>query len=263
MTRKSFILMVAVFLLAVSGFAFFIHSLNTQAIGEERGDRRGFSFTGREKSGEDRAVTTIQPQNQPPEGNWILMGTDSDEGYPYDLKALYAQDHSGILYFKVEFYRDWVEWWTVSGAIVMDTDDDSTTACEDQPPGQNHGMGADYWINFGDEGNEMYKCIGPPYEWDWYNPIPLAYVNAMDDTNIIVLGVYLSDVETAGIIDCATWNWEWLPGEDVVDWIPDTGHFTFSLCNCGDANGDGAVDVADVMYLINYVFLGTAPPDCY
>jgi hypothetical protein len=31
----------------------------------------------------------------------------------------------------------------------------------------------------------------------------------------------------------------------------------------GDANCDGGVDIADVMYLINYLFLGTAPPGCY
>ena len=29
----------------------------------------------------------------------------------------------------------------------------------------------------------------------------------------------------------------------------------------GDANGDGVTDVADVMYLINYLFIGGAPPD--
>jgi hypothetical protein len=30
----------------------------------------------------------------------------------------------------------------------------------------------------------------------------------------------------------------------------------------GDANSDGAVDVADVMYLINYLFIGGSPPGC-
>jgi len=29
----------------------------------------------------------------------------------------------------------------------------------------------------------------------------------------------------------------------------------------GDANGDGAVDVSDISYLINYLFLGTSPPE--
>jgi hypothetical protein len=30
----------------------------------------------------------------------------------------------------------------------------------------------------------------------------------------------------------------------------------------GDVNSDGVVDVADVMYLINYLFIGGSPPDC-
>ncbi len=30
----------------------------------------------------------------------------------------------------------------------------------------------------------------------------------------------------------------------------------------GDASGDGGVDVADVMYLINYLFIGGLPPNC-
>ena len=32
---------------------------------------------------------------------------------------------------------------------------------------------------------------------------------------------------------------------------------------CGDASGDEAVNVSDAVYIINYVFLGTAPPDPY
>ncbi len=31
----------------------------------------------------------------------------------------------------------------------------------------------------------------------------------------------------------------------------------------GDANCDGVVDVADVVYLINYLFLDGSPPGCY
>ncbi|MBD3218191.1 MAG: hypothetical protein GF310_07935, partial [candidate division Zixibacteria bacterium] len=32
---------------------------------------------------------------------------------------------------------------------------------------------------------------------------------------------------------------------------------------CGDANGDGAVNVSDAVWVINYVFIGgAAPGDC-
>ena len=30
---------------------------------------------------------------------------------------------------------------------------------------------------------------------------------------------------------------------------------------CGDCNGDGLIDVADVVYLVNYLFLDEPPPD--
>ncbi len=32
--------------------------------------------------------------------------------------------------------------------------------------------------------------------------------------------------------------------------------------DAGDANCDGVVDIGDVIYIINYLFLGTAPPGC-
>jgi hypothetical protein len=31
-------------------------------------------------------------------------------------------------------------------------------------------------------------------------------------------------------------------------------------CLCGDANGDGIVNSADIGYLINYIFVGGPPP---
>ncbi len=37
-----------------------------------------------------------------------------------------------------------------------------------------------------------------------------------------------------------------------VHWVP---HLR------GDANGDGVIDIGDVIYLINYLFLGTSPPE--
>jgi outer membrane protein assembly factor BamB len=35
----------------------------------------------------------------------------------------------------------------------------------------------------------------------------------------------------------------------------------FSSFQCGDTNGDGTIDIGDVIYLINYLFLGTSAPD--
>ncbi len=35
---------------------------------------------------------------------------------------------------------------------------------------------------------------------------------------------------------------------------------TIYITNCGDCNGDGTVDVADVIYLMSCLFLGASPP---
>ena len=41
-------------------------------------------------------------------------------------------------------------------------------------------------------------------------------------------------------------------------------NFTASSCNCGDANGDGSINISDAVFLIQYIFAhGTAPsPIC-
>jgi hypothetical protein len=41
----------------------------------------------------------------------------------------------------------------------------------------------------------------------------------------------------------------------VIDWLKGVDYVY------GDASGDGTVDAADVLWLINYLFLGTSPPD--
>ena len=258
MARKSFILMVVVFLLAVSGFAFFIHSLNTQAVEEERGNRRGFSFTPREKSGEDPVVNTIQPQNQPPKQDFILLATDPDEGVGLNLKAISGLLYSGILWFAVEFYRDWATIEDYNVGIFIDTDQDPTTGCPDGTyPGQNTGIGADYLILVGYEGCMILRWDPGLGDFDWYNPIPLAGLDALSFHEFVV-GVYPSDIGNPKVLDGAVCD---VPSD--FDWMPDAGHFTFGLCNCGDANGDGIINSADVVSLINYLFKGGPPPDCY
>ncbi len=259
MVRKSFVLMVVVFLLTASGFALFIHSLNTQAIEEETGDRRGFSFTEREKSGQDRVVNTIQPENLPPKQYWILLATDPDEGVGTNLKSIYYIFLEGAIVFLVEHYRNWSTIDDVDDGILIDTDRDSTTGFPDGTyPGQNTGIGADYLILVGYEGCMILRWDPDLGNFDWGNPIPLAGWQVPENSNLLWVALYASDIGNPPIIYGAVCDVlsDW-------DWKPDTGHFTCCLCNCGDANGDGTVDVADVMYLINYVFLGTAPPDCY
>jgi hypothetical protein len=37
--------------------------------------------------------------------------------------------------------------------------------------------------------------------------------------------------------------------------------WTFDMENYGDANGDGQIDVSDLIFLINYLFIGGSPPE--
>ena len=50
-----------------------------------------------------------------------------------------------------------------------------------------------------------------------------------------------------------------IPGPgDGIDWHPlESPPYT-----CGDANADGEVDIEDVIYLINYLFINGPPPEC-
>jgi hypothetical protein len=37
--------------------------------------------------------------------------------------------------------------------------------------------------------------------------------------------------------------------------------WSFDLQNCGDANGDGQISLSDVVFLVNYLFIGGTPPE--
>ncbi|NVM56705.1 MAG: hypothetical protein HWN51_01100, partial [Desulfobacterales bacterium] len=77
-------------------------------------------------------------------------------------------------------------------------------------------------IIVGWEATEMWKW-DPVLDW-WGWGSSLAYLDLPVSGNVFVVGVYLSDVETAGVLDCAVAE----PMSD-WDWMPDTGHFTFIL----------------------------------
>jgi uncharacterized protein (DUF697 family) len=79
-------------------------------------------------------------------------------------------------------------------------------------------------IIVGWEATEMWKWDPIFNSWDLANPISLAYLDAPEDSNMFVVGVFLADVETAGSIDCAVLD---IPSN--FDWMPDTGHFTWTV----------------------------------
>ena len=65
----------------------------------------------------------------------------------------------------------------------------------------------------------------------------------------------------AGVIDSIIVAW---PGGPIVTYltaVPIDQYVTLLEPTCGDANGDEAVNLADAVYVINYVFKGGPPPD--
>jgi hypothetical protein len=185
-----------------------------------------FLSYGLENSGKHLFTNTVLPQQgPPPPANWVLLATDPDEGVGNNLKTIYGQLYSGVIYFKVEFYRPWTTINDINAGIFMDADRNPDTGLPDgYYPGQNTGIGADYLIIVGYEATAMFKWDPVSGSFDWANPIPLAYLDAPDYTNVFVVGVYLADVQTTGVIDGAVGD---IPSD--WDWMPDTGHFTFTL----------------------------------
>ena len=165
-------------------------------------------------------VTVIAP---PPETNWILLATDPDEGIGANLKSIYGQTYSDTIYFKVEYHRPWTTINDIDTGIFIDADQNASTGLSDGwYPGQYTGIGADYVIVVGWEATEMWKWDPILGMWDLYNPISLAYLDALEDSDVFVVGVFLASVETDGIVDCAVAD---IPSS--WDWMPDTGHFTW------------------------------------
>jgi hypothetical protein len=250
MLRKNSILVVGAFLFTVFGSAVLVYSLDNQATGVQTRDMTRLPFTASERPKDALAVSTIQPENQPPD-NWTLMATDPDEGWTSDLKAVYAQAYSGIMYFKVECYRNWADEVDADFYIWLDTDQNPSTGCPGGSPGA---TGAEYVIGVGYFGTQSLL------EWvsgGWGNSRPFAYLDLPTPGNTFVVGVYLSDLGSPRVFDGVVY----LNFVD-NDWMPNSGHFTFDSCLCGDVNGDGIVNLGDVVYMISYLYRGGPPPNC-
>jgi len=161
----------------------------------------------------------------PPETNWMLLEVDPDEGIGTNLKSIYGQVCSDIIYFKIEDYRPWTTINDIDTGILIDADQDATTGLPDGTyPDQYTGIGADYLIVVGWEATEMWKW-DPVYGWwDISNPIPLAYLEVPENSNVFVVGIFFVDLETSGIADFAVSD---VPSD--WDWMPDHGYFTWLL----------------------------------
>lgn len=166
---------------------------------------------------------TIYVITPPSETNWMLLATDPNEDVGTNLKAIYGQVYSEIVYFKVEHYRSWTTIDDIDTAIFIDADQNSNTGLPDEYyPYQDTDIGADFVIVVGWEATEMWRW-DPVYGWDIGNPIPLAYLEAPENSNAFVVGVFFVDLETSGIADFAVSdipsNWDWMPNQGYFTWL--------------------------------------------
>jgi hypothetical protein len=186
-----------------------------------------------------------------------VLGVDPDEGVGTNLKAVYAQVHSGILYFKIEHYRNWTSLDDLFDVIWLDTDQNQGTGMLYLSMEACICLGPDYVVVLDPGYNMMYAWDPDSSDFDWDNPISLAYLDAPENANVLKVGVYLSDLGDPAAFDCAVSQ-----GATMDDWAPDDGSFTYPPPFCGDVNADSILNLGDVVYLISYLYKGGPPPDC-
>jgi hypothetical protein len=62
-------------------------------------------------------------------------------------------------------------------------------------------------------------------------------------------------------ITAGPYYWKVIAGDGFGGFTPANSVFLFTIGLPGDANSDGAVDVGDAVFLINYVFRNGPPPE--
>ncbi len=95
------------------------------------------------------------------------------------------------------------------------------------------------------------------YMKTWSTPTDsIAAIRYQGDYRVVFFGFGFEGMNPTGQF----YSGQWLSKphfvmERVIDWLKGVNYVY------GDASGDGTVDAADVLWLVNYLFLGTSPPD--
>jgi uncharacterized delta-60 repeat protein len=194
-------------------------------------------------------------------GNVYVTGTAWSNGTEYDYATI-KYDPDGNELWKRRYAGTWKD---VSSAVTVDDQGNVYVTGWSYKTGYNY----DYYTT-------MYDSIGWPHWGMRYNsPIggsnwDEAHAIAVDDSgNVYVTG--WSDFDFATIKYCPSRGPRGdANGDGVID-IVDVVYLLNYLfvygpapepLETGDANCDGVVDVSDIVYLLNYLFVGGPAPGC-
>jgi thermitase len=174
--------------------------------------------------------------SSPNEANWTKIASHQDHGspyVPYNVKAVYSQLQSDVVFFKVAYYRPWSNAFEdINTGIMVDVDQNiSTGAPQGYYPFQSDYIGADFLILVGYEGNEVWQWDSANRRFDYDNPFNLIYLDAPDDSDTFVVGIDADTLQTTGTMDCSLsdvtpffYDGQWWA---TWDWVPETGYFPF------------------------------------
>ena len=161
---------------------------------------------------------------------WMLATTDPDEGGTPDLKAVYYKVENGLLYFKIEYYRNYTNSsLDIDTGIFLDIDMNASTGLDVDfyPNANNTGVGAEYIIIVGYEAWEVsgVPAIIVKFDGTWNLIGPTDYYDVPDTGNTVIVGVYINNLtdppqQIAAVVGDIPSGW---------DWAPDTGHVTLYL----------------------------------
>ena len=191
-------------------------------------------------------------------GNWDLYAkyydgfswsseiqVTADPGY--DLQPSVTADSSGRVWVlwrsnrngNLDIYSKYYDGVTWSSDVPVTTDPG-----DDLYPSVTYNDGDKILVTWQSNRDGDWNIYQSTYESEWSTPIP---VNT-DEGN---------QIQPAALIDGKNRSGSVFPGDQEENW-----NIYYSIYFLrGDANGDGTIDIADVVHLINYLFTGGPPPD--
>ncbi len=202
-----------------------------------------------------KEFTPLQPVD-----SWTLLATDPDEGDGCNLKTVSTQSQTGLLFFKVDFYRTWNYCSSdINTALMIDVDRNPRTGLRDQfYPMQQDNLGVDYMVIVGYQGCTFWKWNETICAFEAENSI--VYLDAPNYSDTFVVAINATTIQSSGAFDFSVLdsfsNWDWLPNTGYLPFIlnksshelavtlqapkgleaGETALLNFTICNFGSNN---------------------------